>query len=207
MAETAVPVDLPTGPESLGMERLKESLLSAPVVEKEGYQYFVHPVSDGVPMVTPELLREIVIRIIRKAEIENVDKIVTPAAMGIHISTAVSLMTDIPLVVIRKRNYGLDGEVSLSKQTGYSEDEMFINDVYEGDRVLLLDDVLSTGGTMRAIVDALEHIGTDIADIVIVIKKVGGENALESIDHDVKTLINVDVVDGQVVIEDEFGDG
>ena len=143
--QTGLPVDLPPGPESDCMERLKESLLSAPVVEKNGYQYFVHPVSDGVPMVTPELLREIVIRIIRKAEIENVDKIVTPAAMGIHISTAVSLMTDIPLVVIRKRHYGLEGEVSLSKQTGYSEDEMFINDVYAGDRVLLLDDVLSSG--------------------------------------------------------------
>lgn len=189
------------------MDRLKESLLSAPVVEKNGYQYFVHPVSDGVPMVTPELLREIVIRIIRKAEIENVDKIVTPAAMGIHISTAVSLMTDIPLVVIRKRNYGLEGEFSLSKQTGYSEDEMYINDVYEGDRVLLLDDVLSTGGTMRAIVDAMEQIGTDIADIVIVIKKVGGENALDAVDYDVKTLINVDVVDGEVIVVDELGDG
>ena len=60
---------------------------------------------------------------------------------------------------------------------------------------------------MRAIVDALKHIGTDIADIVIVIKKVGGENALEAVDPQVKTLINVDVVDGQVVIEDEYGDG
>ena len=189
------------------MDRLKASLLSAPVVEKNGYQYFVHPVSDGVPMVTPELLREIVIKIIRKAELKDVDKIVTPAAMGIHISTAVSLMTDIPLVVIRKRSYGLDGEVALAKQTGYSEDEMFINDVNEGDRVLLLDDVLSTGGTMRAIIDALEHIGADVADVVVVIKKVGGEEILAEIDHEIKTLINVDVVDGQVVVVDEHGDG
>src|SRR6056297_1323577 len=115
------------------MDRLQESLREAPIIEKDGYHYFVHPISDGVPMLKPELLREIVIRIIRKAELEDVDKIVTPAAMGIHISTAVSLMTDIPLVVIRKRQYGLDGEVSLQKATGYSESEMYVNDVYEGD--------------------------------------------------------------------------
>ncbi|MFB6087946.1 MAG: hypoxanthine/guanine phosphoribosyltransferase [Haloarculaceae archaeon] len=187
------------------MDRLPQSLLDAPIIEKDGYQYFVHPVSDGVPMLQPELLREIVIRIIRKADLEDVDKIVTPAAMGIHISTAVSLMTDIPLVVIRKRRYGLEGEVSLNQQTGYSEGEMYINDVGQGDRVLVLDDVLSTGGTMTAILDALSHIGAEVIDVVAVIKK-AGPNELDDSDYRVKTLINVDVEDGEVRIVDPTGD-
>ncbi|MCU4719136.1 hypoxanthine/guanine phosphoribosyltransferase [Halapricum hydrolyticum] len=189
------------------MDRLRQSMLDAPIIEKDGYHYFVHPISDGVPMLEPELLREIVIRIIRKAELEDVDKIVTPAAMGIHISTALSLMTDIPLVVIRKRQYGLEGEVSLQQATGYSENEMYVNDVYEGDKVLVLDDVLSTGGTLVGITGALEEIGAEIVDIVAVIKKVGGANKVDDTDYEVKTLINVDVVDGEVVVEDSHGDG
>ena len=188
------------------MDKLTQSLLDAPIIEKDGYHYFVHPISDGIPVLEPGLLREIVIKIIRKAELEDVDKIVTPAAMGIHISTAVSLMTDIPLVVIRKREYGLEGEVALSQQTGYSENEMYINNVYEGDRVLLLDDVLSTGGTMKAVTEALEHIGADIADVLAVIKKTG-PNELDDTNYQVKTLVNVDVRDGEVVIVDEDGDG
>ena len=188
------------------MNQLEASLLDAPIIEKEGYHYFVHPISDGVPMLEPELLREIVIKIIRKADVD-VDKIVTPAAMGIHISTAVSLMTDIPLVVVRKRQYGLEGEVALSQVTGYSENEMYVNDVDAGDRVLLLDDVLSTGGTLRGITGALEEIGAEIVDVVAVIKKVGGGNELEDTNYDVKTLINVDVEDGEVVIVDSEGDG
>ncbi|GAA0308691.1 hypoxanthine/guanine phosphoribosyltransferase [Halarchaeum salinum] len=188
------------------MDRLKRSLLDAPIIEKDGYHYFVHPISDGVPMLEPELLREITIRLIRKADLDDVDKIVTPAAMGIHISTALSLMTDIPLVVIRKREYGLEDEVSLTQQTGYSESEMYINDVQAGDRVVVLDDVLSTGGTLRAITDALEHVGADVADVLAVIKK-AGPTELDETDVEVKTLINVDVVDGEVVITDEHGDG
>jgi adenine phosphoribosyltransferase len=187
------------------MDRLRQSLLDAPIIEKDGYHYFVHPISDGVPMLEPGLLREIVIRIIRKADLEDVDKIVTPAAMGIHISTAVSLMTDIPLVVIRKRSYGLDGEVSLTQQTGYSESEMYINDVTDGDRVLVLDDVLSTGGTMKAILDALSHIGAEVVDVVAVIKK-AGPNRLDDTAYSVKTLINVDVEGGEVVVTDPYGD-
>ncbi|ADJ15781.1 hypoxanthine/guanine phosphoribosyltransferase [Halalkalicoccus jeotgali] len=189
------------------MDQLRRSLQDAPIIEKDGYHYFVHPISDGVPMLEPSLLREIVIKIIRKASLENVDKIVTPAAMGIHISTAVSLMTDIPLVVIRKRQYGLEGEVALFQETGYSENQMYINDVEAGDRVLVLDDVLSTGGTLKAITEALGDIGAEVEDVVAVIKKVGGENKIDASPYAVKTLINVDVVDGEVVIVDERGDG
>ncbi len=187
------------------MDQLRRSLLDAPIIEKDGYHYFVHPISDGVPMLEPGLLREIVIKLIRKADLEDVDKIVTPAAMGIHISTAVSLMTDIPLVVIRKRKYGLDGEVALFQETGYSDSEMYINDVDEGDRVLVLDDVLSTGGTLNAILTSLEDIGADVVDTVAVIKK-AGPNKLDDTDHHVKTLINVEVQDGEVVIVDGNGD-
>jgi adenine phosphoribosyltransferase len=189
------------------MDQLAASLRSAPIIEKEGYHYFVHPISDGVPMLEPSLLREIVVKIIRKARLEDVDKIVTPAAMGIHISTAVSLMTDIPLVVVRKRQYGLEGEVALSQVTGYAENEMYMNDVYSGDRVLVLDDVLSTGGTLHAIIGALEEIGAEIVDIVAVIKKVGGGNQVDNAGYDVKTLINADVEGGEVVVVDANGDG
>ena len=126
--------------------------------------------------------------------------------MGIHISTAVSLMTDIPLTVIRKREYGLEGEVAISQQTGYAENEMYINDVREGERVLVLDDVLSTGGTLASVITALEEIGAEVVDTVAVIKKVGGENRVEDAGYHVKTLINVDVVDGEVVIVDDTGD-
>ncbi|WP_254838284.1 hypoxanthine/guanine phosphoribosyltransferase [Natronomonas marina] len=188
------------------MDQLRQSLLEAPIIEKDGYHYFVHPISDGVPMLEPSLLREIVIKIIRKAQLDDVDKIVTPAAMGIHISTAVSLMTDIPLVVIRKREYGLDGETPLFQKTGYSENQMYINDVEAGDNVLVLDDVLSTGGTLSAICDALEDIGANLIDVVAVIKKVGGQNELDGSPYSAKTLINVDVVDGEVVVVDAAGD-
>jgi adenine phosphoribosyltransferase len=187
------------------MHRLRESVTEAPIVDRDGYSYLVHPVSNCVPALDPKLLREIVVRITRVAQLEDVDKIVTPEAMGIHLSTAVSLMTDIPLVVIRKRQYGLDGEVALSQSTGYSENEMYINDVAAGDRVLLLDDLISTGGTMRAIVEALDEIGAEILDIVIAIRKVGGEDALAGIDYPVTTLIDIEVGDGDVTVVDEAG--
>ncbi|KDE59301.1 adenine phosphoribosyltransferase [Halostagnicola sp. A56] len=186
------------------MEQLERSVHDAPIIEKDDYEYLVHPISNCVPVLEPSLLREVVTRIVRAADLENVDKIVTPAAMGIHISTAVSLTTDIPLVVIRKREYGLEGEVSLTQETGYSKSEMYINDVDQDDNVLLLDDMLSTGGTLRAITEALESIGTNIVDIVVAMRKVDGGDAMVDSEYDVSSLLDIVVRDGEVtVIRDE----
>lgn len=180
------------------MDLLHESLHEAPIIDKDGYEYMVHPISNGVPVLDPALLREVVVRVIRAADLD-VDKIVAPEAMGIHLATALSLQTDIPLVVIRKRSYGLENEVSLHKTTGYSESEMYINDIESGDRVLIVDDLLSTGGTLAAICDALDDIGADIADIVVVIRK-AGESALDDTDHEATSLVDITVEDGDVTI-------
>jgi adenine phosphoribosyltransferase len=180
------------------MQRLRESLHEVPIIDKGGYFYLVHPISNGVPMLEPELLREVVVGIIRRADLD-VDKIVAPEAMGIHIATAVTLQTDVPLVVVRKREYGLDGEVALEKATAYSESEMFINDIEAGDRLLIVDDFLSTGGTLRAICDALDDIGAEIADIVVVLRKVG-ETELDDSPHDVKSLLDIAVDRDRVTV-------
>ncbi|SDM62227.1 adenine phosphoribosyltransferase [Halogranum gelatinilyticum] len=189
------------------MERLRQSFADAPVIEKaDGYQYVVHPMSNGVPMLEPQLLREVAVGITRVAELETVDKIVTPEAMGIHISTAVSLVTDIPLVVVRKRQYGLDGEVSLHQETGYSESEMYINDVEAGDRVLVLDDLLSTGGTLAAITEALDAIGAEVVDVVVAIRKAATDSAMDESPHDVQSLVDIEMRDGEVVVVGEYGE-
>ncbi|CQR54114.1 hypoxanthine/guanine phosphoribosyltransferase [Haloferax massiliensis] len=180
------------------MKRLEESLHEAPIIDKDGYSYLVHPISNGVPMLDPQLLREVVVGITRAADLD-VDKIVAPEAMGIHIATALSLQTDVPLVVIRKREYGLDGEVALHQTTGYSESEMFINDIEDGDRVLVVDDLLSTGGTLAAICGALDDIGAEVSDIVVAIRKVG-ETALDDTDYEATSLVDISVDEDGVEI-------
>jgi len=96
------------------LERLKKSLYEAPVFKRGDYNYFIHPITDGVPEIKPDLIREVVSYLVRIADLD-VDKIVTIEAMGIPIGIALSQITDIPLVIIRKRKYGLPGEVELSQ--------------------------------------------------------------------------------------------
>jgi len=182
------------------LERLKESLDRCPVVGMEGYQYFVHPLTDGIPYIDPLLLDEVTDAMISIADLDC-DYIIAPEAMGIPLGSLISSKTGIPMNIVRKRKYGLPGEISVSQCTGYSRSEMFINGIKKGDRVVLVDDVLSTGGTMRAIIMALKNvIGAEIVDVVIVFEKTNKKADLENeLGQRIKTILKVDVVNGKTV--------
>jgi adenine phosphoribosyltransferase len=184
------------------LERLKETLMKAPVVKFGDYPYFVHPVTDGVPEMPPALLAEIVSEIVRVGDL-NCDRLVTPEAMGIPVTTALSLKTGMPFSIIRKREYRLPGEVRVDQKTGYSKGTLTVNGVKRGDRVVFVDDVLSTGGTLRAVVGGLRSIGAVVQDIIIIVEKGEGKAALEKeLGMRIKTLVKVDIIDGKVEIID-----
>jgi len=129
----------------------------------------------------------------------DVDYLVGAEAMAIPLIVPLSLMTGIPYNVVRKRKYGLPGEVSVRPTTGYSEKELLINGLKKGDRVIVLDDVVSTGGTLRAIVKALKTMGVDVKDVIVVVKKTDKLDDLEKdIGQKVRTLISIEVRDGKV---------
>ena len=175
--------------------RLREVFLNSPVVDMNGYKYFINPVSDGIPRTDSELLEEIVEGMVERSD-RDYDIILAPEAMGIPLAVGISLRTGIPYSVIRKRRYGLDGEIALDQSTGYSKSPMYINGVKPGDRVAIVDDVVSTGGTLRAVVDALGSEGVTVSEISVVFNK---SEDIDSISRElgvpIRYLISVGVTD------------
>lgn len=181
------------------LEKLIASLEQCPIVKRGEYNYFIHPITDGVPQVDPALLRDVASAMVRAMDLDKVNLIVVAEAMGIHIGTTLSLMTDIPFTIVRKRWYGLPGEIAVHQTTGYSKGELYMNGVKKGDRVVIVDDVISTGGTMRALVGALNIAGAEIVDICVAIQR-----GSPDIGRTYKALVRVEVSPSQVRILDTY---
>ncbi|WP_306059639.1 hypoxanthine/guanine phosphoribosyltransferase [Natronococcus wangiae] len=182
------------------LEPLARSLRAAPIVDRDGYEYFVHGVTDGIPPMEPDVLGTIVDELCERVDFADVDTIVAPEAMGIHHAAALSLETGVPFVVVRKRSYGFPTEVSVHQETGYGESEFFLNGVDAGDRVVVVDDVLSSGNTIEAVCEALESAGAEITDIAVVLRRVDSDR--EEFSRTVTHLLDVRVEDGELVVAD-----
>jgi adenine phosphoribosyltransferase len=177
------------------LKHLKESLENAPVMKRGQYTYFIHPLTDSIPPIQPELLKEVCDAIKEKSKLD-VDYIVTLEAMGIHISAILSQMTGLPFNIIRKRQYGLPGEIIMDQTTGYSKGNMYLNSVKRGDVVTIVDAVISTGGTLTATIKALQNAGAIIEDIICVIERGNGVAEVEkATGFRVKTLVKIEVAE------------
>tara|TARA_B100000929_G_scaffold8559_1_gene7268 strand:- start:772 stop:1350 length:579 start_codon:yes stop_codon:yes gene_type:complete len=181
---------------------LQDSLRDSPIIWKGDYPYFIHPISDGIPRMDADVLRATRDLIVEMVDWSNIDLIVSVEAMGLPLLAAVGDATGKPTVVIRKRQYGMEGEVRVDVSTGYSQSTTYINDIKQGERILIVDDVISTGGTLEPILATLEEMGVILQDIVIAIEKGDGRERLakERPSWPIKTLARIDIIDGRVEI-------
>jgi adenine phosphoribosyltransferase len=180
------------------MNQLKKSLKEAPIVKRDKYSYVIHPLTDGIPNITPKLLNNVIDAMV--GQLPPCDVILTIEAMGIPIATALSLKTGIPFTIIRKRSYGLPGEVPIQQTTGYSSANLFINGLKRGDRVVIVDDVVSTGGTLVAVVKALKLMNVQVKKIIIAINKGNLTDIEQKTGMPIHALVNIEVNDRVTII-------
>ena len=183
---------------------LQESLRGAPIIWKGEYPYFIHPISDGIPRMDPDVLRATRDLIVSSVDWSQVDLIVSVEAMGLPLLAAVGDATGKPTVVVRKRSYGMEGETRVDVATGYSQSTVYINDIKAGERIVIVDDVISTGGTLEPLIQQLEDMGVILQDIVIAIEKGDGRERLnrEKPHWPIRSLSRIDIIDGKVEIVD-----
>lgn len=183
------------------MDQLKASLQNAPVIWKGDYPYFIHPVTDGVPRMDPRVLHAITELAVERIDWDNIDVILGIEAMGLPLTAPLSMATGIPLVIARKRSYGLDGEVEIDQSTGYSKGAMYLNDLHEGERIAIVDDVLSTGGTLEAVIEGVSRSGAKVTEIMAVVEKGEGLAHLQNLHPDIRiqSLVRL-TMDGDTIV-------
>jgi adenine phosphoribosyltransferase len=123
----------------------------------------------------------------------KVDKVAGIEARGFIIGGAVAHQLSAGFVPIRKRGK-LPHEtvrVAYSLEYGLDEMEMHRDAINPGERVILVDDLIATGGTAEAAVKLLKEMGADVVAAVFVIDlpDLGGKARIERLGVPVRTLV------------------
>ena len=180
-----------SGSPKKNIKLVEDALEKSPIIDVKGYPYVIFPLNFHID---PEVLKAAAGEIVKICDLKDVDKIVTMEAGGIGISTAVSMITGIPVVIARRRKLDIEGEIEIRKKTAYGESILYLSGIGKGDRIAIVDDVISTGGSMVALVKTLRKIGAVIKDIAVVYDRrdYGGERRLkEQTGFDVKSIIRI----------------
>jgi adenine phosphoribosyltransferase len=123
----------------------------------------------------------------------KIDKIAGIEARGFILGGAMAHQMSAGFIPIRKKGK-LPHEtvrVAYSLEYGLDEMEMHKDAVAPGEKVILVDDLIATGGTAEGAVKLLRQMGAEIvaACFVIDLPELGGRAKLEALDVPVRTLV------------------
>ncbi|HKD31626.1 MAG TPA: adenine phosphoribosyltransferase [Xanthobacteraceae bacterium] len=125
---------------------------------------------------------------------EKIDKVAGIEARGFILGGAVAHQCSAGFVPIRKKGKLPYKRVSIGYSLEYGVDEMEMHEdgVAKGERVVLVDDLVATGGTAEAAVKLLRQIGAEVlaACFIIDLPDLGGAAKLRALDVPVRTLIS-----------------
>ena len=126
----------------------------------------------------------------------KIDKVAGIEARGFILGGAVAHQVSAGFVPIRKKGKlpHTTVRVAYSLEYGIDEMEMHEDAVSKGDRVILVDDLIATGGTAEGAVKLMRQIGADIvaACFIIDLPDLGGAAKLRAMDVPVRTLMAFD---------------
>ena len=123
----------------------------------------------------------------------GIDKVVGMEARGFILGGAVAHQLSAGFVPIRKKGKLPHRTISASYALEYGVDEMEIHEdaVAKGEKVILIDDLIATGGTAAGAIQLLQKIGAEIvaACFVIDLPDLGGARKIEALGVPVQSLI------------------
>ena len=128
----------------------------------------------------PEILSTISKLITSKLDLKEVDKVAGPALGAVPIATAVSLESKLPLLMIRK------------EKKGYGTSKLIEGELNEGDNVIVVEDVSTTGGSLLKAIKAINENGGNVTRAFVVVDREEGDiEAFEKEGIKLEPLISV----------------
>ena len=123
-----------------------------------------------------------------------IDTVIGIESRGFIFATPLAYQIGAGFIPVRKPKKLPAERVSISYDLEYGTDtlEMHKDAVGEGHNVLIVDDLLATGGTAKAVVDLVESVGGNVAGLLFVVELdfLGGRDKFNG--YDVRSLIRYD---------------
>jgi adenine phosphoribosyltransferase len=168
---------------------LKDFIRSIPDYPKKGILF-----RDITTLIKNEhAFKETINQIVERSKKYKIDKIAAIESRGFVFASAVSYILEKPFIMLRKKDKlpGDTHSIDFKLEYGTATIEVHKDSISKGDSVLVIDDLIATGGTAEAAAKLVEISKGNIAAFIFVINlyDLGGSNNLTNKDYKVENLI------------------
>jgi len=115
---------------------------------------------------------EVVDTIAKQYESKKIDSVISVEARGFILGSAIAYKLGVGIIPVRKKGKLPYLTHSVTYDLEYGQDTLEIHQdaIKKGSRVIIVDDLLATGGTTRAVIDLIERLGGTVVGIAFLIE-------------------------------------
>ena len=141
-----------------------------------------------------ETFRYVIDKMIEPFKNEKIDKIVVLDARGFLLGTPMAYNLGVGVCLVRKKGKLPYKTVETSYMKEYGPDTVTMHEdtIKPGEKILIVDDLLATGGTLGASIELVEKLGGDIIGVSLIVDLpfLGGREKFEK--YNLKHLVSYD---------------
>ena len=172
------------------MEHLRNLIREVPDFPKPGINFY----DITTLLLDANGLKNTVDALVSEVPPGPIDTVIGVESRGFIFATPIAYQIGAGFIPVRKPKKLPAEKVSISYDLEYGQDtlEMHKDAVGHGHRVLIVDDLLATGGTARAVIDLVESVGGTVAGLLFAVELdfLNGRSKFDG--YDVRSLIHYD---------------
>lgn len=152
---------------SVYQEEIKQAVRTVENWPEEGVMF-----RDIMPLLqNPKIFRKLIDSFVHRYQGQAIDAVAAIDARGFILGAPLAYELGISLVPVRKKGKLPFQTVSQSYKLEYGEAEIELHKdaVRTGDKVLVMDDLIATGGTMMAACELVKKLGAEVVEVAAII--------------------------------------
>lgn len=153
------------------MKELIDAFNNRPLVLVKDRNFLINSLTDHTPTTSYELLDDTIKSLAQLTDYSKATKLMGEEDRGGFLVALMAYHLKMPFGMVKWNPTGFAGQHSIKFRNAYTDGTLFLNGIQKGDKVILVEDMIDSGGTIVAMINMLKEAEIKLVDLVVIAEK------------------------------------
>lgn len=141
------------------------------ILNLENNRYVINPLTDHEPYTTCEMLETAIQTYHIIGDFTQATKLIWEEDRWGFLTALMSYNTGLPFGLVKWNPIDYEGQMSIDFRNAYTSGKMYLNGVSKWDKVIIIEDLIDTGGTVIGLIELLQQSEIEVIQVLALAAK------------------------------------
>lgn len=153
------------------MQHIIDCFKNGKLIKVKDRNFLIYSLADHEPATSFELVNDTVEELSKLADFSEADIILGEEDRGGFLAALMAYKHKKPFTLVKWNPSGYEGQHTVEFRNAYTEGKMYLSGVAAGQKVIIVEDMVDSGGTLIALIELCRKAGLEIIGVMAVAEK------------------------------------